>query len=583
MNDAVRRRSLLLVAGVLLAWGLVVLVTGGVIIETPWRPITSRAAIRPLVAGGFLLLFYTVRWRRHWRADVGPLIHLSPALIVAAPFIVGTLVIGLRWSTRIAGGPDASGYVSQAAMFVRGELTMPAPEWARDAPWNDAALTASPVGYRPTRQTHILAPIYSPGYPLLMALFQVIAGPGAVFHVIPFLGALTVWATWRLGRELGGSWTGAAAAALVTTSAAFLIMLVQPMSDVAAAAFWTLALLAAVRGRPVVSGCATAIAILVRPNVIPLAIVPVLLLALDEPRPPKSSLCARKRRIARITLFVTAVIPAAATIGLLNWYYYGSPLQSGYGPLGDIYSASRIGTNLQRYGSWFFATQTPLPLVGLLAPAFGRHGRDRPHVLLVTTVFPVLLLALYLPYLVFYPQEWAYLRFLLPAYPALMIGFAMVVARMSRWVPNTVLATLAATLIVAVVCVYSWEFARANSLFAFKAADQRYARAVEYVKRLPARSVILSLAHSGPLRFYTGRDVIRFEALATEDLDTAVFHLRDRGYAVYFVGDDFEVDMFRERAAGTRTAALLDSAPRVDLRGSVVYTLSTPADEARPN
>jgi len=42
---------------------------------------------------------------------------------------------------------------------------------------------------------------------------------------------------------------------------------------------------------------------------------------------------------------------------------------------------------------------------------------------------------------------------------------------------------------------------------------------------------------------------------------------------VYLIGDPFEVDMFRERFAGTQVVGRLDRARPVDLQGSVAYAL----------
>jgi hypothetical protein len=558
------RRLVLVLAASLLVWGIVVLQGGGFVLDTRWGTISSRAAIRPLVGAGLVLLLYVSRWRRHWRTDLGPLARVPPAPVVAWAAIAFALTVGLGWGTSIAGGPDASGYVSFADMLARGRLTMPAPEWAIDAPWDNAALTASPVGYRPTSETSILAPTYSPGFPLIMALFQIVGGPETVFYVVPILGAIAVWATWRIGWLLGGAWTGAAAATLVATSGTFAMMIVTPLSDVPAAACWSVAILAALHGRPWASGLATALAILVRPNIVPLAFFPFALLWLHD----------GARRIGRVSAYALAVVPGAAAIAALNWYYHASPLRSGYGTLGELYSSSRIVLNLERYRSWFFQSQTALPLAGLAAPAFALRGRERMRVLLVTTLLPLALLALYLPYFVFQAYEWSYLRFLLPAYPSLMIGFAMVLAGAARRIPNAIVGRAVPTIVVAAVALYCWEFARANGVLAFKDSDNRYARVVDHVRTLPPRSIVVSLAHSGTIHLYARRDVLRFEALPTYEMDKAIFTLLERGYNLYLAGDEFEIDMFRERIAGTRTAALLAKAPHVDLGGSAVYTLS---------
>ena len=75
-----------------------------------------------------------------------------------------------------------------------------------------------------------------------MAAAKAIAGHCAMFLVTPLSGALLVWITFAIGRRLDSDALGLAAAWLVATSPAVLAMLVSPMSDVPAAAFWAVAI-----------------------------------------------------------------------------------------------------------------------------------------------------------------------------------------------------------------------------------------------------------------------------------------------------------------------------------------------------
>jgi hypothetical protein len=269
-----------------------------------------------------------------------------------------------------------------------------------------------------------------------------------------------------------------------------------------------------------------------------------------------------------------AAAPGALIVAALNWYYHGSPLQSGYGPFESLYSLSRVRPNVEQYARWFRASQTMLPLAGILAPVLVRvPARDRVRILLVCAVFPAAVLALYLPYLMFQPHEWGYLRFLLPGYPALMAGVGVVGASLARRSGRRAPVSAAIALAVAALAVEGWQFATRAGVFAFRETDERYARAVAHVNTLPANTVIVALAHSGTLWFYTGRDVLRFDALDGKNIDAAVSQLASEGHPVYLVADPFEVNMFRDRFAGTATVAELDSAPRTDLRGTLVYTL----------
>src|SRR5438045_4061780 len=116
-------------------------------------------------------------------------------------------------------------------------------------PWPLADWTFAPLGYRPAPTRGFIVPIYPPGLPLLMAVFQQMTDRDAVFYVVPLLGALAVWAAGRLGSILHGPLTRALAAMLLASSPTFLLQLVQPVSDVPATAWWTLALMLAVDGR----------------------------------------------------------------------------------------------------------------------------------------------------------------------------------------------------------------------------------------------------------------------------------------------------------------------------------------------
>lgn len=558
-------RGILVLAAALFAYAVVILITGGFIVDTPWGTITSRAAIRPFIACGLLLLFYRVRLRDHWQTDIAPLDRVAWPPVIAATASVTAIVMGIAFGTTIAGGPDACGYVSQAAMLARGELTLPPPAWLADAPWPSAAFSAAPVGYAPSPDARQQVPTYAPGLPLLMALFQLVAGPSAVFYVVPLLGGVAVWATWLIGKALGDAAAGAAAALLLLASPIFLLMLFQPMSDVPAAAFWSLSLAAALYRRPMWAGLAASVAILVRPNTVLLAAVPLAILIVND----------RRGRACSAAIFATPIVPAAAAIGLLLWHYYGSPFRSGYGSVEGLYGVDRVAINATQYGRWFLASQTGLPLLGLLAPALGLNAPLRRLTLLAVVAFPSAVLALYLLYeFVIAADQWMYLRFLLPAYPPLLVGFVMVMLAISRRAKGLFALRVVCALVIWWVAVHGWQYAHEHSVFGFKDGDQRYARAVAFAQTLPQNSLLISLAHSGPLDFYTGRDVLRFDALDARAIDTAVAYFAARGAEVFFVGDMAEIELFKERFAGSDTLGRLQAAPPIDLGGAVAYAVS---------
>jgi hypothetical protein len=559
-SDTTTRRTLLGAAVIAIAWAVALHMTGGIIIETSWRPLTSRNVIRPAIAAAAMIAWYLAAWRRHWREDFAPLARLARPHVIGGAATITALVVGLGWGATLGAGPDPSGYVSQAAMLARGELTQEAPQWAQTASWDDAAYSSSPVGWHPTTQTHILAPTYSLGLPLLMAMTSKIAGSEAIFYVVPLLGTMLIAATYLLGAQLGGPWAGAAAAVLMVSSPTFLALHLRVMSDVPVAAFWTVAVAAALHGgRPWLAGTAAAIAILVRPNLVPLVVVPLLLVL------------KRDRIRFRLLAFGFPVGFACGMVATINWYYHGSPLISGYGSLENMFSSRYIWPNVKQYSRWFVETHTPIALLGLAAAFVAPAGRAR--VAVITLGIPAALLAFYLPFFVFPWWDWGYTRFLLPSYPAIFVGCGVVAAAASARATRPAVANALIVVAIAIIAANGWTYAISEGVFTQRLGDARYSWAIEYAKKLPERSIVLSNAHSGTLRFYAGRDVIRFEAIRARDIDRAKSALEAQGYTLFFIGDEFELDEFRTLFAGTRTIASLPKKPRAQYGGVVVYDI----------
>jgi 4-amino-4-deoxy-L-arabinose transferase-like glycosyltransferase len=376
-----------------------------------------------------------------------------------------------------------------------------------------------------------------------------------------------------LGRWLAGPWSGAAASLLVLGSPAFLVMLTSAMSDVPVTAWWTLALYTAlptrhpasgrrglvIIGPAVVSGIASTLAILTRPNTAPLAGVVLALLVLEP-----------AARLRRAGIWLVLVAMSVATIALLNWEWHGSPTQSAYGSVRDIYALDRVWSNARTYARWLLESQTPLVLVALVAPwVLCRTGLPRTVVWILTIVFPLTAVAIYLPYVVF--PEWSTLRFLLPAYPPVMAGLAAALIAMVRRHRVGLLATPSMAALVMAFVYHGLRFA--GGPIEFAAADARYARALEYVRRVPEPAAFVSLSHSGTIAFYSGRDIVRWEALPPEALDAAVEYLGATGRRVYLVIDDDEREPFLRRFAASRRAQAIADGESVGLGGVSVFAL----------
>ena len=491
--------------------------------------------------------------------------RLIPGLALAA-VCAAVLVIAARFGSFVAGGSDSYCYVHQAERWASGRLLVPEP-LALAAPWPDAPLTFAPAGHRPSPTIPgAIIPICPSGLSILMALFLAVGGPTGMFLVIPLCGAALVAGTYLLGRRLS---TGVGLAAAVVTAASPIVLyqVIQPMSDVPAAAFWVLALAAATSGDrrgPLLAGVCAGLAILIRPNLLPVGFVlGVYLLA----RPDRS--WSGRGRDAAVYAAVCAV--ACGAVLAIQQHFYGAPLASGYGGLGEIFAAGNVMPNASRYLTWLVQSQTPLVVLALAAPFALPRGFAG-----VCLAFCAVTLAAYLPYFVF--EDWSYVRFLLPGIPVLivlMLGTLAAAARRAgaRWEPAA-LAVASAVLVVVGV-----RAAEARQAFQLGSLESVFARSGDVVaSRLPGNAIVLTSRYSGSVRYYGGRRTIVWDVLDPAWLDRALAFTRDRGFEPYFLLDSSEEEAFRQRFAGS-TLARLDWPPLVEIAPQVrVYR---PADRER--
>jgi hypothetical protein len=531
------------------AWAALLTFGGGVAVPTPWGRLSSRDPVRPLglaILAGVALAFSA---RGHARSTRQLDEYRWPpriALLIAVSVLAG----GIRLGTFTAGGSDPSGYVSESVLWRTGQLTRRAPEWVGTAPWPDAERTAAPLGYMPGPVHGTQVPTYPAGLPLLMAVAHLVAGPDAEYYVVPIAGAILVWASYLLGARLSTPWGGVLTSGLTASSPPFLMWLVMPMGDLPAAACWTLALVTALSSSTagaVGAGLTSALAILIRPNLFPLTALIAAVIWLADSR----------QSGRRLPAFCAAAATGPLVVAAVNWSVYGSPLQSGYGNLEALYSVAFVWPNIQRYSTWFLSAQTAVPLVGFIAPFCPKQRLTTRVVAVIVIALPAFVLAFYLPYTRF--EDWSYLRFLLPAYPALFAGAAVVAWNVSaRWAARRWVAP-ALALVAGLLVVRNLDYS--NAATDLSQSERRYQLAASALAQAPVRTVFISSQHSGSLRHYTGRDVLRWDLMDATSIDTALQYLTGRGYRLYWVGDPAEREIATTRFPGTRFLMRLDSAP----------------------
>jgi hypothetical protein len=504
-----------------LAWGLFLAIGGGAWSATIFGVrLSSRDPLRPLLLGTLLTVAGVARMR------VSASRRTLTALAVAAALTA--VALGVLRGALVAGGADAYGYVSQADLWTKGSVTASVP-LASEATWPYAAWAITPLGYRPALQAGAMVPVYPIGLPLTMAAMRVTFGEIGPYLAVPVLGGVLVWLTFVFGRHLDGDGVGLLAAIALLASPSFLYQLMMPMSDVPAAAWWLLAVVLALkpenRPRLAASGCATALAILTRPNLVLLAL-PVIVLILHGSR-------GRADRLARMLLWGAPAASAAVAIAVTNQLWYGSPLRSGYGGLDTLYSPRYTWRNLTQFSDWIVTTQTPFILLGVFAATWLARW---------SLWFALAVLVSYVWYLPF--DNWTYLRFLLPAYAMLLASAAAMVVGIVRrrgW-PSGWLVAIA-------VALASFGFWRGSGAFNLAASEQRYPAAAALVRVLPANAVVIANLHSGSLRYYANRMTLRYEWIGEDEYNAALNTMHQHGHPIYALldGEDDEVTAFKQR------------------------------------
>ncbi len=469
---------------------------------------------------------------------------------------LSALAIGWHWGTFAVGGSDSHCYVAQARMFAAGRLSLD-PPLDFPVPWPNAPATFAPAGFiAKATPGGEAVPICPAGLPVLMAAGFELAGERGIFLIVPVLGALAVWSTFQLGRRLDGPIVGLVAAAWLVCSPIVLYQLVQPMSDVPAMAWWIAALACSVgpRRHPLLAGIAAGLAVMTRPNLAPLIIPVGGLLAIST---------SRSGWWRPLAWFAAAAAPGIAAVAVLQNAMYGSPFHSGYGSAGGLFSTSHIFPNLLRYPVWLFESHGPVVALALAAPFLS--GRVREVLWLAAFIAGVA--AAYLPYTVF--EDWTYLRFLLPAFPVLLVLVARVVVRAVSALPESWRVLSVAVVILAI----GWPWihsARERAVFELQSLEQKYPVTGAFVRdRLPAGAVIFAGQESGSVRYYSQRPTLAWDAFTPESLDAAVAYLEGRGIASFLVLERWEEEQFLVRHRRSSQIGALDWPPVAEVGSAV--------------
>jgi hypothetical protein len=538
MSSRPRNSTLLdVLIAALLALAALVAFTGGFDIE--WGPLSLRSHSPWRVLAIALVPIGLRAWRSAPGARMPDLVRLG--LLTLTLLSVG---YWFKYLLTSVGGADSYGYASAARQLASGRLIDPAPMAAWLSSPNRLALVAA-LGWAPAASGDGIVPTYPLGLPALMAVFSTIAGSNAIYLVAPVMGALTLWLVFRLARSMTDPRTAWLATALVAWNPVFLTYAKQPMSDVPATAWLLLAFClvqlkpdATSMWNPALAGFAAGAAFLTRPAlIVAAAIVPLLSM----------------RWVAGIGVAAAVILQAS-----LQAYLFGSPFASGYGSAEQLFSVQALFENVDIYARQSWAALGGLWIGALAAGAWFLRGPRATRILALAT-------AVALPYL-FYKRfdHWETLRFLLPAIVPLSILVAAGVTGLAARVRAPAAIAIA---VLAFAGLFAWRserFMRESSVWAIHSLEQRYPLAGQWFDvNAPSQSVVLASQHSGSLRWYGGRQTIRWDVMTPAELVPTVRELEGHGATVYAALEGSEQQAFDARFAAELPHLRVDPVGRV--------------------
>jgi hypothetical protein len=560
---------------------VVIAITGGFVVDAAPLYLSAHRLLPPLVvaAAAYLLAFL----QGHASivaadAALSEFVHRH-ALAIAIVLAAVAAGVGIAFGTYVVAAADPSAYISQAHLITKGDLVVPVP-LASHVSWPRSEWSFAPLGYRPGPHPAEIVPTYPPGLPFIMAIALFVAGENGPFFVGPFFAALSVLGAYGLAERLHSRTAGVIAAVLMSFSPLLLSQVVQSMSDIPATGLWTLALLAAMTGRPIVAGAVSGLAIATRPSLLPLAGVVALLLAIWSEGGGRAAFAA-------LIKFALAMAPAVAVLAWIQWSLYGDPRASGHGTFAEMFSFTNVVPNIRAYAMRVLTGETPALLlittsvVALVARRVVPAAAEAPAVvpsvcLAVLIAMPVL--ACYLAYGVF--SDWAYLRFLLPIWPAAFAAAGAVIGNASlRLTPA--IRTQFLLVVLTLVSASNVMTATHEGSFTLWADASRYGTAGRYLDAvLPENAVIVASQHSGSASYYTSRPVVRWDSLDV-GFDVALDDLARLGRLPVIVVEDWEEPLLRQKFPAS-TFARLDWPARADFGRTTHVRFFDPTDRERP-
>jgi hypothetical protein len=441
-----------------------------------------------------------------------------------------------------AGASDSSGYMNDARLLNARDFH-PIQRTIAGIPAEKLPFMGYiPLGFLPMNNGRMY-PTYAMGLPFALLLGSKIFGWVAGPNIVMWLHAMaSIIAMYFLCREFKLSQEVSFLGALfLGSSSLFLFMSLQAMSDTPATLWAILTVLGCLKserraGWAILAGFCYVYGILVRPTNI-LLIVPIIFLL--------------PWTLKKAVLFCIGATPGSVCAIILNHLLYGKAVVTGYGDSSQLFGLRYVGASAHNYLSWLPVEMTPLIFLALGFPFVAVEMRHRVRVGVI--VWFVIFASFYATY--YYTHEtWWYLRFLLPAFPALIVGMLFVLTAFGKRCPRwNLLGCLLITCF-----LLRWNVVWTQKLYALEigSGEKVYPETCAFINsNIPRNAVIFCMQESGAILYYTDRTVVRWDCIGKADFPEVLQACSKTGQQIYMVLFPFEENAALKKFAGANWQA----------------------------
>ncbi len=427
-----------------------------------------------------------------------------------------------RNALAFAGGSDSSGYLHNARMLVEGELYGEV-RLVGELPFDALhSHVYQPLGFQIEPKSQRQRPTYPFGLPLLFAFLDLILSEElSVLIGIALIAVATPLGVFLCGRAIGLTrWWSLAAALAIGMSPVYVFMALQPMTDAYSACLGVYCIYFALKlGRE--AERAHYFALLVG------ALFALLVITRLSNSLFALALCVTliwKSATAKQWLLIgLGGLPGLVFLVSVNKSLYGSPFSTGYAGHFELFRLEYFWKTAWHFGNWLWITLGPLAICGFLVSLVWIRQQTGLILLLWTWAVPTTLLYSFYRYS---SEAWWFLRFLLPVYPAIVIGGSLALQGIARSVSRCRKSYFLVTALVAAAVIFSfaWEWHWTKKLVRYLPKENEvYVKFANWAKVNAAPdALMICFQLSGNVYYYLPNPIVRYDLLKRDQWEVII-------------------------------------------------------------